>query len=98
VWHDQGQHNSLPGQGLGSLALACRPTALNSLLPEGDSQPVADRLAASTSLYNPSSIATRGELLLELSQREQAHASVLGALQVTHNHAELSLLTRRLLE
>jgi hypothetical protein len=36
--------------------------------------------------------------LLELSQREQAHASVLGALQVTHNHAELSLLTRRLLE
>jgi len=42
--------------------------------------------------------AIRGELLLELSQREQARPSALRALQLTHNHAEQSLLTRRLLE
>ena len=39
----------------------------------------------------------RGELLLELSQREQAWASTLRALELTQNHAEQSLLTRRLL-
>lgn len=42
--------------------------------------------------------AIRGELLLELSQREQARASTLRALELTHNSAEQSLLTRRLLE
>jgi predicted RNA polymerase sigma factor len=42
--------------------------------------------------------AIRGELLLELSQREQARASALRALELTHNRAEQSLLARRLLE
>ena len=42
--------------------------------------------------------AIRGELLLELSQREQARTSALRALQLTHNRAEQSLLSRRLLE
>ena len=42
--------------------------------------------------------AIRGELLLELSQREQARASALQALELTHNRAEQSMLTRRLLE
>jgi predicted RNA polymerase sigma factor len=42
--------------------------------------------------------AIRGELLLELTQREQARASALRALELTHNRAEQSLLTRRLLE
>jgi RNA polymerase sigma factor (sigma-70 family) len=42
--------------------------------------------------------AIRGELLLELSQREQARAASLRALALTHNPAEQSLLTRRLLE
>ena len=42
--------------------------------------------------------AIRGELLLELSQREQARASALRALELTHNCAEQSLLIRRLLE
>jgi RNA polymerase sigma-70 factor (ECF subfamily) len=42
--------------------------------------------------------AIRSELLLELSQREQARASALRALELTHNRAEQSLLTRRLLE
>jgi RNA polymerase sigma-70 factor (ECF subfamily) len=42
--------------------------------------------------------AIRGELLLELSQREQARASALRALELTHNSAEQSLLARRLLE
>jgi predicted RNA polymerase sigma factor len=42
--------------------------------------------------------AIRSELLLELSQREQASASALRALELTHNRAEQSLLTRRLLE
>jgi len=41
--------------------------------------------------------AIQGELLLELSQREQARASTLRALELTQNHAEQSLLTRRLL-
>ena len=40
----------------------------------------------------------RGELLLELNQREQAWASTLRALELTHNSAEQSLLTRRLLK
>ena len=42
--------------------------------------------------------AIRGELLLDLSQREQARASALRALELTHNRAEQSLLARRLLE
>jgi hypothetical protein len=42
--------------------------------------------------------AIRGELLLELSQREQARAASLRALALTHNPAEQSLLARRLLE
>jgi predicted RNA polymerase sigma factor len=42
--------------------------------------------------------AIRGELLLELSCREQARASALRALELTQNRAEQSLLARRLLE
>lgn len=42
--------------------------------------------------------AIRGELLLELSEREQARASALWALELTSNSAEQSLLARRLLE
>jgi RNA polymerase sigma factor (sigma-70 family) len=42
--------------------------------------------------------AIRGELLLELSEREQARASALRALELTHNCAEQALLARRLLE
>ncbi|MGH2498143.1 MAG: RNA polymerase sigma factor [Ktedonobacteraceae bacterium] len=42
--------------------------------------------------------AIRGELLLELGQREQARASALRALELTGNRAEQSLLTRRILE
>lgn len=42
--------------------------------------------------------AIRGELLLELSQHEQARAAALRALELTHNPAEQSLLMRRLLE
>ncbi|HET8842456.1 MAG TPA: RNA polymerase sigma factor, partial [Ktedonobacteraceae bacterium] len=42
--------------------------------------------------------AIRSEFLLELSEREQARASTLRALELTQNRAEQSLLTRRLLE
>lgn len=42
--------------------------------------------------------AIRGELLLELGQREQARASALRALELTENRAEQSLLARRILE
>jgi RNA polymerase sigma-70 factor (ECF subfamily) len=42
--------------------------------------------------------AIRGELLLELGRREQARAADLRALALTNNHAEQTLLTRRLLE
>lgn len=42
--------------------------------------------------------AIRGELLLEMGQREQARASSLKALGLTRNRAEQSLLTRRILE
>ncbi len=42
--------------------------------------------------------AIRGELLLELSKHEQARASALRALELTHNPAEQSLLARRALE
>jgi predicted RNA polymerase sigma factor len=42
--------------------------------------------------------AIRGELLLELSEREQARASALRALELTQNRAEQSLLAHRLLE
>jgi RNA polymerase sigma-70 factor (ECF subfamily) len=42
--------------------------------------------------------AIRGELLFALSQREQARASALRALELTHNRAEHFLLTRRLME
>ncbi len=42
--------------------------------------------------------AIRAELLLDLSQREQARASALRALELTHNPAEQELLARRLLE
>jgi predicted RNA polymerase sigma factor len=42
--------------------------------------------------------AIRGELLLELSEREQARASALRALELTQNRAEQSLLARRLLD
>jgi predicted RNA polymerase sigma factor len=42
--------------------------------------------------------AIRGELLLELSEREQARACALRALDLTQNRAEQSLLSRRLLE
>jgi len=42
--------------------------------------------------------AIRGELLLELSEREQARASALRALELTQNRAEQSLLARRLLQ
>jgi RNA polymerase sigma-70 factor (ECF subfamily) len=42
--------------------------------------------------------AIRGELLLELSKREQARASTLRALELTANRAEQELLARRLLD
>jgi len=42
--------------------------------------------------------AIRSELLQELSEREQARASALRALELTQNRAEQSLLARRLLE
>ena len=42
--------------------------------------------------------AIRGELLLELSEREQARAAALRALELTQNRAERSLLARRLME
>jgi RNA polymerase sigma factor (sigma-70 family) len=42
--------------------------------------------------------AIRGELLLEMGQREQARASALQALGLTQNRAEQSLLARRALE
>ena len=42
--------------------------------------------------------ATRAELLLELSHREQARAATLRALELTQNRAEQALLERRLLE
>jgi predicted RNA polymerase sigma factor len=42
--------------------------------------------------------ATRSELLLDLSEREQARASALRALELTQNRAEQSLLARKLLE
>jgi RNA polymerase sigma-70 factor (ECF subfamily) len=42
--------------------------------------------------------AIRGELLLELSHREQARAAALRALELTRNRAEQALLERRLLE
>ncbi|HEY7357629.1 MAG TPA: DUF6596 domain-containing protein [Ktedonobacterales bacterium] len=42
--------------------------------------------------------ATRAELLLELSHREQARAAALRALELTHNRAEQSLLARKALE
>ncbi|HJT55574.1 MAG TPA: RNA polymerase sigma factor [Ktedonobacteraceae bacterium] len=42
--------------------------------------------------------AIRGELLLEMGQREQARASSLKALGLTRNRAEQALLTRRILE
>jgi RNA polymerase sigma-70 factor (ECF subfamily) len=42
--------------------------------------------------------AVRGELLLEMGQREQARASALRALNLTQNRAEQSLLARRVLE
>jgi RNA polymerase sigma-70 factor (ECF subfamily) len=42
--------------------------------------------------------ATRAELLLELSHREQARAAALRALELTQNRAEQALLSRRLLE
>jgi RNA polymerase sigma factor (sigma-70 family) len=42
--------------------------------------------------------AVRGELLLEMGQREQARASALRALELTQNRAEQSLLARRVLE
>ena len=42
--------------------------------------------------------AIRGQLLLELSEREQARAAALRALELTQNSAEQSLLTRRLVE
>jgi RNA polymerase sigma factor (sigma-70 family) len=42
--------------------------------------------------------AIRGELLLELSYREQARAEALRASELTQNRAEQSLLARRLLE
>jgi predicted RNA polymerase sigma factor len=42
--------------------------------------------------------ATRAELLLALSHREQARASALRALELTNNRAEQALLARRLLE
>jgi predicted RNA polymerase sigma factor len=42
--------------------------------------------------------ATRAELLLELSYREQARAAALRALELTQNRAEQSLLSRRLLK
>jgi RNA polymerase sigma-70 factor (ECF subfamily) len=42
--------------------------------------------------------AIRGELLLELGQREQARAAELRALALTRNPAEQALLTRRLLD
>ena len=42
--------------------------------------------------------AVRAELLLELSEREQARASALRALELTQNSAEQSLLARRLLQ
>ncbi|HEY7414437.1 MAG TPA: DUF6596 domain-containing protein [Ktedonobacteraceae bacterium] len=42
--------------------------------------------------------ATRAELLLDLSHREQARAAALRALELTQNCAEQALLTRRVLE
>ena len=42
--------------------------------------------------------AIRGQLLLELSEREQARAAALRALELTQNRAERSLLARRLME
>jgi RNA polymerase sigma-70 factor (ECF subfamily) len=42
--------------------------------------------------------AVRGELLMELSHREQARAAALRAMELTQNRAEQSLLARRLLE
>lgn len=42
--------------------------------------------------------AIRGELFLALSKHEQARASTLRALELTHNPAEQSLLARRVLE
>ncbi|HEX9068894.1 MAG TPA: DUF6596 domain-containing protein [Ktedonobacterales bacterium] len=42
--------------------------------------------------------AIRGRLLRELSEREQARAATLRALELTQNRAEQSLLTRRLVE
>lgn len=42
--------------------------------------------------------AIRGELLLELSYREQGRAAALRALELTQNRAEQALLTRKLLE
>jgi RNA polymerase sigma-70 factor (ECF subfamily) len=42
--------------------------------------------------------AIRGELLQELSEREQARVSALRASELTQNRAEQSLLARRLLE
>ena len=42
--------------------------------------------------------AIRGELLLELSHREQGRAAALRALELTQNRAEQALLTRKLLE
>jgi RNA polymerase sigma-70 factor (ECF subfamily) len=42
--------------------------------------------------------AIRGELLLELSKREQARAATLRALELTANRAEQELLARRLLD
>jgi predicted RNA polymerase sigma factor len=42
--------------------------------------------------------AIRGELLMELSHREQARAAALRAMDLTQNRAEQSLLARRLLE
>jgi RNA polymerase sigma factor (sigma-70 family) len=42
--------------------------------------------------------AIRGELLLDLSKKEQARASALRAMELTHNPAERCLLARRALE
>jgi RNA polymerase sigma-70 factor (ECF subfamily) len=42
--------------------------------------------------------AVRGELLMELSRREQARAAALRAMELTQNRAEQSLLARRLVE
>ncbi|HEX8034342.1 MAG TPA: RNA polymerase sigma factor, partial [Ktedonobacterales bacterium] len=42
--------------------------------------------------------AIKGELLLELSHREQGRAAALRAVELTQNRAEQALLTRKLLE